>query len=287
MNPAAVLRHALTRPGILVAPGAYDALTARLIEEAGFAAVYLTGSGVAYTSLAAPDLGLVSGADMVRKVWEIAGAVGLPVIADGDTGYGNALNVRRTVREYERAGAAAIQLEDQVFPKKCGHYDNKVVITAGEMAAKIKAACDARVDSDFVIVARTDARDPLGLEEALRRANLYAQAGADVVFVEAPRSVEEMRQITAAVDRPCLANMVEGGKTPLLSAAELQQIGYRLVIFPNSLTRAVVRIAREVLTAIRRDGTTAAIRDRMVDFHELQRTVGLEHALELEARYRS
>ncbi len=286
MNPAAVLRHALTRPGILVAPGAYDALTARLIEEAGFAAVYLTGSGVAYTSLAAPDLGLVSGADMIRKVWELAGAVGLPIIADGDTGYGNALNVRHTVREYERAGAAAIQLEDQVFPKKCGHYDEKVVIAAGEMAGKIKAACDARIDSDFVIVARTDARDPLGLEEALRRANLYAEAGADVIFVEAPRSVEEMRQITAAVGRPCLANMVEGGKTPLLSAGELEQIGYRLVIFPNSLTRAVVRIAREVLTAIRRDGTTAGIRDRMVDFHELQRTVGLDHALELVARYR-
>lgn len=285
MKSRQLLRHRIENEGILVAPGAYDALSARMVAEAGFEAVYLTGSGVSYTSLAQPDLALVTEDAMWRKVWEIASAVELPIIADADTGYGGIVNVVKTVRDYERAGAAAIQFEDQVFPKRCGHYEGKHVVSTNEMVGKLKAALDARVDADLLIVARTDARAVNGLEDAISRGQAYAEAGADVVFVEAPRTEDEMRQITRDIGRPCLANMVEGGRTPLLSASQLATVGYRVAIFPNSLTRAFVFMARSLLNLLKEEGTTQPFFGQMVDFDELSRTVGLQNAIDLEAKY--
>ncbi len=285
MKSRQLLRHRIENEGILVAPGAYDALSARMVAEAGFEAVYLTGSGVSYTSLAQPDLALVTEDAMWRKVWEIASAVELPIIADADTGYGGIVNVVKTVRDYERAGAAAIQFEDQVFPKRCGHYEGKHVVSTNEMVGKLKAALDARVDADLLIVARTDARAVNGLEDAISRGQAYAEAGADVVFVEAPRTEDEMRRITRDIGRPCLANMVEGGRTPLLSASQLATVGYRVAIFPNSLTRAFVFMARSLLNLLKEEGTTQPFFGQMVDFDELSRTVGLQNAIDLEAKY--
>lgn len=281
------LRQRLSQPGIVIAPGAYDALSARLIEQAGFEAVYLSGAGLAHSRLGSPDLGLLTLSEMADAAAAICDAVSLPVIADADTGYGNALNVRRTVRAYERAGVAALQLEDQVFPKRCGHLEGKAVIPAEEMVGKLKAALDARTDPDLLIVARTDARATDGLDEALRRARRYEEAGADVIFVEAPQSAQELRQIVGAVRAPCLANMVEGGRTPLLSASDLDAMGFRIVIFPNAVTRFVARQVGEFLMALRAQGGTSGLRDRMLDFDALQQIVGLDAWLELDARYRA
>ncbi|MFQ5905630.1 MAG: oxaloacetate decarboxylase, partial [bacterium] len=236
-SPRQRLRELLSCEEILVAPGAYDALLAKLVEQSGFEAVYMTGAGIANSLLGQPDVGLVTLTEMAARAAHIANAVNVPVLADADTGYGNAVNVIRTVRAYEQAGIAAIQLEDQVTPKKCGHFTGREVISVDEMVGKIRAAAYARQDPDFAIIARTDARTDLGLEEAIDRGQRYAEAGADIVFVESPESVEEMRAITAAIDAPLLANMVETGRTPLLSARELQEIGYKIVIFPGSLTR--------------------------------------------------
>jgi carboxyvinyl-carboxyphosphonate phosphorylmutase len=285
-RPTTRLRERLARPEILVAPGAYDALLARLIGEAGFEAVYFSGAGASYSALGEPDLGLLTMTEMAAKAAGIARAVDLPVIADGDTGYGNAINVMRTVTEYERAGVAAIQLEDQQFPKRCGHLSGKELISSEEMVGKIRAACDARSDPDFLVVARTDARSVLGLDEALRRGEQYVAAGADVLFVESPRSVAELEAVGSHfAGVPLLANMVEGGQTPLLPARDLQALGFRLVIFPNALTRRIVFAARELLATLRADGTTAGLLDRMADFTELNRALGIERYRELEARY--
>ena len=274
------LRALLGGERIVVAPGAYDALTARLIERAGFDAIYLSGAGVSYTHLARPDIGLVTLDEMLRRAESICGAVQGPVLADGDTGFGNAINVQRTVRAYERAGLAGIQLEDQGFPKRCGHLDGKDVITAEEMAGKIAAATDARRDEDFVIVARTDAMATHGLEEALRRLRLYADAGADVLFADGPTTLEELAAIPPAVPGPAMANMVEGGRTPLLAAARLQQLGYRLAIFPNSLVRLLARQGAILLDALRADGTTDAVRGSMLSFDELNELLGTAAVLE-------
>lgn len=274
MTPGAVLRKRLADGPILVAPGAYDALFATLVARAGFEAVYLTGSGVSYSTLAAPDIGLVTADAMVAKVREISAAVDLPIIADGDTGYGDEANIARTVREYERSGAAAIQLEDQESPKRCGHYAGKRIVATEEMVARLQTALDARRDSSFVVIARTDAAAVLGFEAALERAVAYADAGADMIFVEAPASREELAAVAETVTVPAMANMVEGGRTPIVPAGELEAMGFRLVIYPNAITRAVARTAIDLLAVLQRDGSTDAFKERMLTFGELTDLVG-------------
>lgn len=286
-KPTTTLRHLLERQGqITVAPGAYDAFTARLVEVSGFEAVYMSGASVSYTSLARPDIGLLSASEMAARAAQLAGATTLPVIADGDTGYGNALNVIRTVQEYERAGVAAIQLEDQDLPKKCGHLASKSLISQTEMVGKIEAASYARRDPDFVLIARTDALAVEGLDAALARAQAYAAAGADVIFVEAPGSVEEMQAINQAIQKPTLANMVEKGRTPLLTAAELQALGYRLVIFPGALTRFFARAGLDFLAKLKNEGSTASQLDRMLGFDELNALLGLPEIQELDRQFK-
>jgi 2-methylisocitrate lyase-like PEP mutase family enzyme len=279
-GPGARLRALLASERIVVAPGAYDALTARLVERAGFGAVYLSGAGVSYAHLARPDIGLVTMNDMLSRAEAICAAVRVPVLADGDTGFGNAINVQRTVRAYEGAGLAGIQLEDQTFPKRCGHLDGKEVITAEEMTGKVRAAVEARRDDDFVIVARTDAIATDGLDEALRRLRLYAEAGADILFADGPTTRAQLAAIPGAVPRPTMANMVEGGRTPSLSAAELEALGYRLVIFPNSLVRLFARQGAILLDALRADGATSADRDGMLTFDALNELLGTTELLE-------
>jgi 2-methylisocitrate lyase-like PEP mutase family enzyme len=239
MSKLSELRQLLRQDGILTAPGAYDCITARMIEQAGFSAVYMTGAGTA-AALGYPDYGLVTMSEMVENAGRIAAAVRTPVIADADTGYGNELNVVRTVREYEQRGVAGIHLEDQGYPKKCGHLENKVIIPLEDYVAKIRAAVSARRDRDFLIIARTDARAALGFEEAIRRANASLDAGADMVFVEAPESIEEVAAVPRLVHGPCLLNMVWRGKTPDVAIDDAQDMGYKLAILPVLLFNAVV-----------------------------------------------
>lgn len=281
------LRERLRTPGIVVAPGVYDALGAVLAEQAGFEALYLSGASIAYTRLGRPDVGLVTASEVENTIANIADRMALPLIADADTGFGNALNVSRTVRLFERAGARAIQLEDQVTPKRCGHLEGKMLVSAGEMQGKIRAALDARASSDTLVIARTDAIAVEGIERALERADRYLEAGADVLFIEALRSVDEMKQALARFRNrvPLLANMVEGGKTPLQPAADLQALGFSIAIFPGGLARALAFAAREYFDALRRDGTTAALRGRMLDFAGLNALIGTPAMLELGKRY--
>ena len=261
----------------VVAPGAFNALFALLIAEAGFPAVYLSGAGVANSLLGRPDLGIATMDEMVMVAERVCEVVEIPVIADGDTGYGGVHNVARTVARYERAGVAAIQLEDQLFPKKCGHFEDKEVVSKGEMLERIEAARDARSGPDgILIIARTDARGPIDLDEAIDRACAYGEAGADILFVEAPSSREELARIgTEVADWPLMANMVEFGKTPLLPADELYTLGYSLVIYPGSITRTVTRSAREILAELKAQGTTAGRLDEMASFQDVNRVVGL------------
>ena len=280
------LRERLARREILVAPGAYDALTARMVEAAGFEAVYLSGAGVSYSLLAQPDVGLVSQTEMADRVASVAGAVGVPVIADGDNGHGNAINLMRTVRLFEAAGASALQLEDQSFPKRCGHLEGKRLVSETEMSLKIRAARAARRSSDFLIIGRTDARSVLGLDEALKRGRAYLEAGADVIFIEAPEGEDEMRAIAKAFPGvPLMANMVEGGKTPLVPAAKLEELGFALVIYPNSLTRRFARAGQELLTELRATGTTSALVDQMIGFGALNALLGLDSFAEKERTF--
>ena len=283
------LRERLKRKPILLAPGVYDALGALLAGQAGFEALYLSGAGIAYTRLGRPDIGLVTASEVENALANIRERVALPIIVDADTGYGNALNVARTVRMLERAGGEnlAIQLEDQVTPKRCGHLDGKSVVSAGEMVGKIRAALDARRNAETLIVARSDAVAVEGLDAALDRAERYLEAGADVLFIEALRSAEEMKTaLTRFAGRaPLLANMVEGGKTPLLSAAELEALGYAIVIFPGGLARALGYAAREYFATLKRDGTTAALRGRMLDLAGINAIVGTPEMLALGKRY--
>jgi 2-methylisocitrate lyase-like PEP mutase family enzyme len=246
MSKASKLRELLTQDGITTAPGAYDCITARMIEQAGFSAVYMTGAGTA-AALGYPDYGLVTMSEMVENAGRIAAAVKTPVIADADTGYGNELNVVRTVREYEQRGVAGIHIEDQGFPKKCGHLENKAIIPIEDYLAKIRAAVTARRDRDFLIIARTDARAVLGFEEAIRRANASLQAGADMAFVEAPESLEEVAAVPRLVDGPCLLNMVWRGKTPDVALDDAQAMGYKLAILPVLLFNAVVGVCDQML----------------------------------------
>lgn len=285
MSPGRKLRQLLAGPGAVIMPGAPNALTARIAEEAGFRVVLFTGAGFANMDLGEPDLGLTTMTEVVQQVGRLADAVDIPVVADADTGFGNALNVRRTVRELERAGAAGITLEDQVFPKRCGHFEGKQVIGRDEMVMKITAALEARRTPDFVIIARTDARAVLGLEEAIARAQAYAEAGVDATFVEAPRTVEELAQIPKSLRVPQMCNMVEGGKTPVLPLEELEAIGYKLICYANAALRGAIQGMQVVLRGLARDGITDGVLDQMVTWEERQRLVRLPEYTQIEARY--
>jgi 2-methylisocitrate lyase-like PEP mutase family enzyme len=281
------LKERLLQPGIVQAPGVYDALGAILVEKAGFDALYVSGAGISYTQLGRPDLGMVYPSELLDQVARITDRVSVPVIVDGDTGFGGVLNVHRLVSRLERLGASAIQLEDQVFPKKCGHLDGKELVPAEDMVSRIAAAVDSRHSAEFLIIARTDAIAVEGLPSALDRIAAYGQAGADVLFVEAPTDPEMMRSIVERVSpKPAMANMVEGGKTPFLTAQELEKIGYRMVIYPNSITRRVVHAVQGLLHRLRQDGTTSGAGNEMIQFTELNDLLGRKDLEKLETRWK-
>jgi len=284
MKPSTRLRELLRGGEVIVAPGVWDGLSARLVARAGFVAAYATGGGIA-RSMGYPDLGLLSLREIVDRLANIVEHAGVPVIADADTGYGNALNAQRAVREFERAGVAALHLEDQTFPKRCGHYDDKAVVTTREMTQKLHAARDAMSDPDIVLIARTDALAIEGLDAAIERANAYAAAGADVIFVEAPVSIEQIETIARRVPQPKLINMFQGGKTPLVPVARLKALGYQIVIVPSDLQRAAIRAIDDVLAALARDGSSAALSDRMVSFKERESVVDTAGYLARDAEY--
>jgi carboxyvinyl-carboxyphosphonate phosphorylmutase len=281
------LRELLAGPDLVVAPGAYDGLSARLIAQAGFSLVYMTGFGTAASVLGQPDVGLLTMSEMVGRAAALAAVTGdLPLIADADTGYGNPINVRRTIREYERAGVAGLHIEDQVWPKKCGHMEGKHVIPMDEMVQKIHAAVDARQDPDFVIIARTDANAVNGLEDALLRGQAYHEAGADVIFIEAPRSMTELHAIKQTFpDVPLLYNWAESGKTPLLSLDEIHALGFKLVIFPVSMLFAATHAMLELLDLLKRGETPSAYAEHMVTFSQFTQNIGLPEIQELERHY--
>lgn len=271
----------------LLLPGVPNALTARIVEEAGFGAVYLSGAGIANSFLGAPDVGLLTMTELVVHVAAVRSAVSLPIVVDADTGFGNALNVRRTIVELGRAGADAVQLEDQVAPKRCGHFTGKSVIPTEEMVGKIQAALDSRPSDDFLVIARTDARAVHGLEDALDRVGRYREAGADVVFVEAPEGEDELRRIGENLDVPLVANMVEGGRTPLLSSAELAKLGFTVQLYANAAMRAGMLAMQRMLAHLRATGDTRAVLDEMVTWQERQRLVRKPEFDALSQRYPS
>ena len=283
MNLAARLKA----PEILVAPGVYDGLTAAIAAEAGFEALYLSGAAVAYTRLGRPDIGLTSVTEMTETMTLIRDRVDLPVIVDADTGFGNALNAQRTMRFYERAGASALQVEDQTFPKRCGHLSDKSLIPKGEMVGKIAAMADARSNEETLIIARTDAIAVEGFDAALDRANAYVEAGADVLFIEAPRSGDELREVPKHFNGrvPLLANMVEGGATPLQGAADLEAIGYSIVIFPGGIVRALAKTAGEYYASLKANGSNRPFANRMYDFNGLNDRIGTADLLALGKSY--
>ncbi len=270
----------------LVLPGCYDALGARLIEQAGFDAAYMTGFGTAAGLLGRPDVGLLGLAEMVDNARRIAAAIDLPVLADADTGYGNQINVIRTVQEYERAGVAGIHIEDQVLPKKCGHMENKAVVDASEMVGKIEAAVAARHDPDFVLITRTDARAPHGLDEAIARAHRFVDAGADVLFVEALEGIDEIETVASEfAGVPMLFNWAEGGKTPPLTYDQIAELGFALIIAPIGTMLSATRAMQGFLTSLKRDGTPAEVVDELMGFSEFTDTIGLPEIVDLEDRF--
>jgi 2-methylisocitrate lyase-like PEP mutase family enzyme len=281
------LRDRLSRAPILVAPGVYDGLTALLAEQAGFEALYLSGAAVAYTRLGRPDIGLSTMSEMADTMALIRDRVSLPVIIDADTGFGNALNARRTMTVYERAGANALQVEDQTYPKRCGHLADKSLIPAAEMAGKIAAMADARNSTDTLIIARTDAIAVEGFQAAVDRAGRYLEAGADALFIEAPRSLDELQAICATFKgrAPLMANMVEGGATPITNAADLETLGFSLVIFPGGIVRALAKAAEDYYASLRATGSNTAFKDRMFDFGGLNGRIGTADMLAMGARF--
>jgi 2,3-dimethylmalate lyase len=281
------LREMLSRPEPVLAPGAYDALSARLVEQTGFEAVYMTGFGTSASLLGRPDVGLLTFSEMVDNGRRLAQAVEVPVIADADNGYGNPINVIRSVKEYEAAGVSAVHIEDQVMPKKCGHMEGKQVIEASEMVEKVRAAVEARHSEDFVIIARTDARAVEGMDGALERARLYRDAGADALFVEAPRSKEEVAAVAKAFpDVPLLFNWLEGGETPPVPLERLKELGFSLIIFPLSTMLAATRSVRETLAKIYADGSPISfMEDRLLPFEEFTDFIGLPEIEDLEQRF--
>ena len=282
--PRKELRKLLASETIL-APGAYDAWSAKLIEQAGFPAVYMTGYGVSASLLARPDIGLVTLPEMVTTARNIVNAVSVPVIVDADNGYGGNLNVMRTVIEFEAAGVAAVQLEDQVSPKRCGHMEGKEIVPLGEMVAKLRAAIAARKDPNLVIIARTDARAVYGMDDALARSKAYAEAGADVIFLEAPESVDEMKRARKELSVPLLANMVNRGKTPCLPVSELQAMGYAIVIYPVLSIYAATKGCMDILSALKQDGYVDAMPDKMASFPDFNKAINLEGLRKLEASF--
>jgi 2-methylisocitrate lyase-like PEP mutase family enzyme len=272
----AELAHSVRSGQWILAPGVFEMISAKMADTIGFDALYMTGYGTVASHLGLPDAGLASYTDMLNRVTQFASITATPLICDGDTGYGGLLNVMHTVRGYERAGACAIQLEDQEFPKKCGHMLGRRVIPAEDMVAKIKVAVQTREDPNFLIIARTDARTTLGLDEALRRADLYARAGADILFVESPESEAEMRQICSSFDLPCLANMVEGGRTPVLSSEQLQDIGYRMAIFPVTALLAAAQAFAQVYGQFSRHGSSQGLALPLHDFQGFSRMMGFD-----------
>jgi 2-methylisocitrate lyase-like PEP mutase family enzyme len=277
----ASLKSRLAGQAAVLAPGAYDALSALLVEQAGFEAVYLSGAAIAYTQLGRPDVGLVSASQVADVVARVRDRISIPMIVDIDTGFGNAINVKQTVRQFERVGANALQIEDQTSPKRCGHLQGKELISTADMAGKVRAAADARASAETLIVARTDAIAVEGFGAALARANAYLDAGADVLFVEAPQTLDQMREIakTFAGRAPLLANMVEGGKTPISTKAQLEEMGFRLVISPGSMVRAFTFMAQAFLHDLHTHGTTAGSRGRMLDFAQINALLGLPELL--------
>lgn len=278
------LRALLTREELLTAPGVYDGLSAKIAEAAGVAVLYVSGGAIA-RSMGYPDIGLVTLTEMQRRLEEIRAVTALPLIVDADTGYGNALNVIRTVRAYARSGAAALHIEDQVEPKRCGHYEGKKVVDIAEMVQKIQAAVEACGDSGLLIIARTDARAVLGLDAAIERGNAYAEAGADMIFVEAPQSLAEIERIALEVKAPLMINMFWGGKTPLVPAEHLAALGYRIMIVPSDLQRAAIRAMQRAAAEIRTHGHTAAMAEDMVSFAEREELIGLAEAQALQHRF--
>ena len=279
------LRKMLKEDGIIKAPGAYDAWSAKLVEAAGYFCVYMTGYGVSASVLGKPDIGLITLPEMATMAKHMVEAVHIPVVADADTGYGSTLNVVRTVQEYEAAGVAAIQLEDQVMPKRCGHMEGKELVTEEEMVAKLRAAVKARQDPDLVIIARTDARAVLGIEAAIERSRAYIAAGADVIFFEAPQSREEMELINRELKVPMLANMVDNGKTPFLAAEELRAMGYKMVIYQVVTLYSAKKACLDILRELDQRGSTSGLQDRLVDFPTFNRMIGLQEFRALERSF--
>jgi len=285
MRTTTKFRQLLNQPGIIQAPGSYDCLTAKLIQQAGFPAVYMTGAGTSVAQLGYPDLGLATMTDMIANAASITDILDVPLIADADTGYGGILNVRRTVRQYERAGVAAIHIEDQEMPKRCGHLDDKKVVSTEDMVQKIRAAVDARTDDDFTIIVRTDSIAVTGWEDAMVRCEEYIKAGADALFVEALRTPEEVEQVGKNISVPLLYNFVESGKSPLLSAADLEKFGFKIVIYPASALLAVTRVVEKIMAQLKETGTTAHLIDDMVSLEACFEVVGLSEMLAEDAQF--
>lgn len=278
------LRTLIARQGYTIVPGAYDPLTARLVQITGFEAVYITGGGIS-RSQGYPDLGLLTMTENVQVLARVVDAVDIPVIADMDTGYGNAINVVRAMREFDRAGVAGFHIEDQMAPKKCGHYEGKAVVSIAEMVGKIKALVDTRLDADMVIIARSDARAIEGLQAAIDRVNAYMEAGADVGFVEAPQSVDELAALPSKLRGPALVNIFEGGKTPAVPAKQLEDMGFKLGIYPSQTHRAAIRAVQNVLAVLKRDGDTAVIENQLVTFNDREAAVNTKWWRDREAKY--
>jgi 2-methylisocitrate lyase-like PEP mutase family enzyme len=287
MSSRKTLKELLKRQRLLVAPGCFDGLSARLVERAGFEAAYLSGGAVA-RSMGIPDIGLVTLSETIERAAQVVATVKLPIIADADTGYGNAVNLVRTVREFERVGVAAIHIEDQITPKRCGHLEGKEVISLAEMAKKLEAALATRSDPDFCIIARTDARAVNGFEDAINRGQAFARLGVDAIFVEAPQSEEELAEIPRRIpDVPILVNVFKGGKTPMLPVARLEAMGYRIAIYPSETQRAAIHAMRKALETLRREGTTSSIDDALTTFKERDQVVGLNDWQKIEKQYLS
>ena len=285
MRATTQFRQMLSDPGIITAPGAYDCLTAAIIEKAGFPAVYMTGAGTSVARIGYPDLALATATEMMSNAAAIAATVGVPVIADADTGYGGTMNVRRTIREYERTGVAAVHIEDQQFPKRCGHLDDKRVVPIDEMVQKIRAAADARTDDDFTLIVRTDALAVTGWDDTMRRCDAFTEAGADALFVEAIRSPEEAADVVARISVPLLYNFVESGKSPLLNVSELESLGFKIVIFPGSAFMAVAHTVARVMADLKTFGTTEHLIGEMSSLTDAFELMGLSEMLERDAGY--
>ena len=286
MKSTTVLRKTLSREKTILVPGAYDAFSAKILKQAGFSIIYMTGSGVTASLTGMPDVGLLTMTEMVNQARNIVNATDLPLICDADTGYGNPINVIRTAKEYERAGVAGIHIEDQMAPKKCGHFEGKQLIPAEEMVKKIEAALYAREDDDFLLIARTDARSVEGLDEALRRARLYVEAGAEMLFVESPQSVDELRRIADELsDVPLLVNMVEGGKTPVLPFEDFEAMGFKIVLYPTCGIRAVAKTLQELAEHLYQHKNTKDFESRLVSFEGRNQITGLAEIKELEKKF--